>query len=266
MTGRPVMDATAGLWCSNAGHCRDRIVEAIQKQAERARFRADLPVRPSQGVRCGRAHRGNLAPGDLDLCLLLQFGLGGRRHGAEDRARLLNALKGKGSRTRLIGRERGYHGVGFGGISRRRHGHQPQVLRHLLAGVDHLPHTYDREKQAFTKGEPNWGAHLADELERLVALHDASTIAAVIVEPMAGSTGVLPPPGLSQAAARDLRQARHPAHLRRGDHRLRPSRHRLRRRALRRHPRHDHLRQGRHLGRHADGRRDGASSTSTTPS
>jgi beta-alanine--pyruvate transaminase len=95
---------------------------------------------------------------------------------------------------RLIGRERGYHGVGFGGISvggivsNRKH------FGSLLAGVDHLPHTYNREKQAFTRGEPEWGAHLADELDRIVALHDASTIAAVIVEPMAGSTGVLPPP------------------------------------------------------------------------
>ena len=103
-------------------------------------------------------------------------------------------VRGQASRTRLIGRERGYHGVGFGGISvggivaNRKH------FGTLLAGVDHLPATYNREHQAFTKGEPDWGAHLADDLERIVALHDASTIAAVIVEPMAGSTGVLPPP------------------------------------------------------------------------
>jgi beta-alanine--pyruvate transaminase len=103
-------------------------------------------------------------------------------------------VRGEASRTRLIGRERGYHGVGFGGISvggivaNRRH------FGTLLAGVDHLPATYSREHQAFTKGEPDWGAHLADDLERIVALHDASTVAAVIVEPMAGSTGVLPVP------------------------------------------------------------------------
>ena len=95
---------------------------------------------------------------------------------------------------RLIGRERGYHGVGFGGISVGGIVNNRKQFGALLAGVDHLPTTYNREKQAFTNGEPEWGAHLADELERLVALHDASTIAAVIVEPMAGSTGVLPPP------------------------------------------------------------------------
>jgi beta-alanine--pyruvate transaminase len=94
----------------------------------------------------------------------------------------------------LIGRERGYHGVGFGGISVGGMVNNRKFFGTLLAGVDHLPATYSREHQAFTKGEPEWGAHLADELERIVALHDASTIAAVIVEPMAGSTGVLPPP------------------------------------------------------------------------
>ena len=103
-------------------------------------------------------------------------------------------MRGEGARTRLIGRERGYHGVGFGGISVGGIVGNRKMFGTLLAGVDHLPHTYNREQQAFTKGEPEWGAHLADELERIVALHDASTIAAVIVEPMAGSTGVLPPP------------------------------------------------------------------------
>jgi beta-alanine--pyruvate transaminase len=103
-------------------------------------------------------------------------------------------VRGEGARTRLIGRERGYHGVGFGGISVGGIVNNRKFFGTLLAGIDHLPATYSREHQAFTKGEPEWGAHLADELERLVALHDASTIAAVIVEPMAGSTGVLPPP------------------------------------------------------------------------
>ncbi|HZE47844.1 MAG TPA: aminotransferase class III-fold pyridoxal phosphate-dependent enzyme, partial [Xanthobacteraceae bacterium] len=103
-------------------------------------------------------------------------------------------VKGQASRTRLIGRERGYHGVGFGGISVGGIVNNRKLFGTLLAGVDHLPATYSREHQAFTKGEPEWGAHLADDLERIVALHDASTIAAVIVEPMAGSTGVLPAP------------------------------------------------------------------------
>ena len=103
-------------------------------------------------------------------------------------------IRGEGSRTRLIGRERGYHGVGFGGISVGGIVGNRKFFGSLLAGVDHLPATYNRAEQAFSKGEPEWGAHLADDLERIVALHDASTIAAVIVEPMAGSTGVLPPP------------------------------------------------------------------------
>jgi beta-alanine--pyruvate transaminase len=102
--------------------------------------------------------------------------------------------KGQDSRTRLIGRERGYHGVGFGGISVGGMVANRRYFGSLLAGVDHLSHTYSREHQAFTKGEPEWGAHLADDLEKIVALHDANTIAAVIVEPMSGSTGVLPAP------------------------------------------------------------------------
>ena len=103
-------------------------------------------------------------------------------------------VSGKGSKTRLIGRERGYHGVGFGGISVGGMVNNRKFFGSLLTGIDHLPATYDREKQAFSKGEPDYGAHFADDLERIVTLHDASTIAAVIVEPMAGSTGALPPP------------------------------------------------------------------------
>src|SRR5476649_2673402 len=103
-------------------------------------------------------------------------------------------VRGDASRTRLIGRERGYHGVGFGGISVGGIVTNRKLFGTLLTGVDHLPATYDRAQQAFSIGEPEWGAHLADELERIVALHDASTIAAVIVEPMAGSAGVFPAP------------------------------------------------------------------------
>ncbi|MEQ9527820.1 MAG: aminotransferase class III-fold pyridoxal phosphate-dependent enzyme, partial [Parvibaculaceae bacterium] len=111
---------------------------------------------------------------------------------------------GEGTRTRLIGRERGYHGVGFGGISVGGMVANRKFYGPLLAGTDHLPHTYNRAEQAFTVGEPDWGAHLADELQRMVELHDASTIAAVIVEPMAGSTGVLPPPKGYLKRLRDL--------------------------------------------------------------
>jgi beta-alanine--pyruvate transaminase len=103
-------------------------------------------------------------------------------------------LRGEGARQRFIGRERGYHGVGFGGMAVGGSGAHRKLFGTLFAGVDHLPSTYNRAKQAFTKGEPGWGAHLADELERIAGVHDASTIAAVIVEPMAGSNGVFPPP------------------------------------------------------------------------
>ena len=134
-----------------------------------------------------------LAPGDLDHVFFCNSG-----SEAVDTALKIalayHNVRGEGARTRLIGRERGYHGVGFGGISVGGIVTNRKFFGTLLAGVDHLPATYDRAQQAFTIGEPDWGAHLADELERIVALHDASTIAAVIVEPMAGSTGVLPPP------------------------------------------------------------------------
>jgi beta-alanine--pyruvate transaminase len=190
--GRSVMDATAGLWCCNAGHAREPIVDAIQNQA------AELDYAPSFQFSHPKAFAlasrlSAMAPAGLDHVFFANSG-----SEAVDTALKIalayHNVRGHASRTRLIGRERGYHGVGFGGISvggivaNRKH------YGAMLAGVDHLPHTYNREQQAFSRGEPDWGAHLAGELERLVALHDASTIAAVIVEPMAGSTGVLPAP------------------------------------------------------------------------
>ncbi|ESR27489.1 aspartate aminotransferase family protein [Lutibaculum baratangense] len=190
--GRAVMDGTAGLWCCNAGHAREPIVKAIQRQA------ADLDFAPTFQFAHPQAFTlatelALMAPEGLEHVFFANSG----SEGVDTALKIALAyhnVTGNGSRTRLIGRERGYHGVGFGGISvggivtNRKH------YGGLLGGVDHLPHTYDREKQAFTIGEPEWGGHLADELERIVALHDASTIAAVIVEPMAGSTGVLPAP------------------------------------------------------------------------
>jgi len=134
-----------------------------------------------------------MAPGDLDHAFFCNSG----SEAVDTALKIALAywnVSGQGSRTRLIGRERGYHGVGFGGISVGGIVTNRKFFGSLLVGVDHLPHTYNRAEQAFSKGEPQWGAHLADDLERIVALHDASTIAAVIVEPMAGSTGVLPPP------------------------------------------------------------------------
>ncbi len=190
--GRTILDGTAGLWCCNAGHGRKPIVEAIQSAA------AELDYAPPFQFAHPRAFEAAsrlamLAPGGLDHVFFANSG-----SEAVDTALKIalayHATRGEGRRTRLIGRERGYHGVGFGGISVGGIVANRKIYGPLIPGVDHLSHTYDREQQRFTRGEPEWGAHLADELERLVALHDASTIAALIVEPMAGSTGVLPPP------------------------------------------------------------------------
>jgi beta-alanine--pyruvate transaminase len=190
--GRAVLDGTAGLWCTNAGHNREPIVAAIRAQA------AELDYAPAFQFSHPKAFElasrvAGLAPGDLDYVFFCNSG-----SEAVDTALKIalafHNVRGEGSRTRLIGRERGYHGVGFGGTSVGGIVHNRKFFGSLLAGVDHLPATYNREHQAFSKGEPDWGEHLADDLERIVALHDASTIAAVIVEPMAGSTGVLPAP------------------------------------------------------------------------
>jgi beta-alanine--pyruvate transaminase len=190
--GRAVLDGAAGLWCSNAGHCRDPIVKAIQRQAAELDFAPAFQFATPLSFELA-SRIAALAPGDLNRVFFCNSG-----SEAVDTALKIalayHNVRGQGSRTRLIGRERGYHGVGFGGISVGGIVPNRKFFGSLLAGVDHLPATYNREHQAFTKGEPEWGAHLADELERIVALHDASTIAAVIVEPMAGSTGVLPAP------------------------------------------------------------------------
>src|SRR6476659_229204 len=190
--GRAVLDGTAGMWCTTAGHNRDPIVAAIRAEA------AALDYAPAFQFAHPKAFElasrvAALAPGELDHVFFCNSG-----SEAVDTALKIalayHHVRGEAARTRLIGRERGYHGVGFGGISVGGMVNNRKLFGALLAGVDHLPATYSREHQAFSKGEPDWGAHLADELERIVTLHDASTIAAVIVEPMAGSTGVLPAP------------------------------------------------------------------------
>jgi beta-alanine--pyruvate transaminase len=190
--GRAVLDGAAGLWCCNAGHNRDPIVEAIQQQAAELDFAPPFQFGHPKAFALA-ARIAQLAPGDLNHVFFCNSG----SEAVDTALKIAIAywnLRGQGQRTRLIGRERGYHGVGFGGISVGGIVTNRKFFGSLLAGVDHLPHTYNRAEQAFTKGEPEWGAHLADALESMVALHDASTIAAVIVEPMAGSTGVLPPP------------------------------------------------------------------------
>ncbi|CDX59601.1 Omega-amino acid--pyruvate aminotransferase [Mesorhizobium plurifarium] len=190
--GRKVLDGTAGLWCVNAGHCRPKITEAIQNQA------AELDYAPAfqmgHPVVFELANRlVDIAPKGMDHVFFTNSG----SESVETALKMAIAyhrVRGEGSRTRLIGRERGYHGVNFGGISVGGIVSNRKMFGTLLGGVDHLPHTHLPEKNAFSKGVPEHGAELANDLERLVALHDASTIAAVIVEPVAGSTGVILPP------------------------------------------------------------------------
>ena len=190
--GRAILDATAALWCCNAGHNRKPIVEAIQRQAGELDFSPTFQFAHPLAVQLA-SRIASLAPADLDHVFFCNSG----SEAADTALKIAIAyhnVRGQGSRQRLLGRERGYHGVGFGGISVGGMVNNRKYFGGLLTGVDHLPATYNRQHQAFTKGEPEWGGHLAEALEGLVTLHDGSNIAAVIVEPMAGSTGVLPPP------------------------------------------------------------------------
>lgn len=190
--GRAIIDATAGLWCCNAGHGRQKVVEAIQKQAAELDYAPAFQfAHPKVFELASRLTM--MAPADLNYCFFANSG-SEAVDSALKIALAYHNIQGHGSRTRLIGRERGYHGVGFGGISVGGIVNNRKFFGGLLTGVDHLPHTYNRAEQAFSRGEPEWGAHLADALSGIITLHDASTIAAVIVEPMAGSTGVLPAP------------------------------------------------------------------------
>ena len=190
--GRPILDGTAGLWCCNAGHGRQKIVEAVQQAVARLDFAPTFQLgHPLVFELASRLT--NLVPGNYDHVFFCNSG-SEAVDSALKIALAYHRMRGDAARTRLIGRERGYHGVGFGGISVGGIVKNRMFFGPLINGVDHLPHTHDLAHNAFSRGQPEWGAHLADELERLVALHDASTIAAVIVEPVAGSTGVLVPP------------------------------------------------------------------------
>lgn len=190
--GRQILDGTAGLWCVNAGHCRPKITEAIARQA------AELDYAPAfqmgHPIVFELANRlVDVAPDGMDHVFFTNSG----SESVDTALKIALAyqrVKGQGSRTRLIGRERGYHGVNFGGISVGGIVTNRKMFGTLLTGVDHMPHTHLPAQNSFTRGEPEHGADLADELERIVTLHDASTVAAVIVEPVAGSTGVLVPP------------------------------------------------------------------------
>ncbi|MFO1047936.1 MAG: aspartate aminotransferase family protein [Geminicoccaceae bacterium] len=190
--GRRLLDATAGLWCCNAGHADPRVVRAIQEQAAELDFAPTFQFGHPKAFQLA-SRLAHLFPGDLDHVFFTNSG----SESADTSLKIALAYQraiGQGTRTRLIGRERGYHGTGFGGISVGGLAKNRMFFGSLLTGTDHLPHTLDIARNAFSRGLPPHGAELADELERLVALHDASTIAAVIVEPVAGSVGVYPPP------------------------------------------------------------------------
>ena len=190
--GRRVLDGVAGLWCVNAGHARPRITQAIQAQAAELDFAPPFQMAHPKVFELAE-RLVELTPDGLDKVFFTNSGSESVET-ALKMALAYHRVRGEGQRTRLIGRERGYHGVNFGGISVGGMVGNRKMFGAMLGGVDHIRHTHDPARNAFTRGQPEHGAELADDLERMVALHDASTIAAVIVEPLAGSTGVLVPP------------------------------------------------------------------------
>jgi beta-alanine--pyruvate transaminase len=190
--GREILDGTAGLWCCNAGHARPKIVEAVQKQV------AELDYAPAFQMGHPKvfelaARLAAMLPSPIDHVFFTNSG-SESVDTALKIALAYHRAKGNGTKTKLIGRERGYHGVGFGGISVGGISGNRKTFGNALGGIDHIRHTHDPARNAFTRGEPEYGVEFADDLEKVIALHDASNIAAVIVEPVAGSTGVLIPP------------------------------------------------------------------------
>ena len=191
--GRAILDGTAGLWCVNAGHCRPSIIEAISRTA------ASLDFAPSfqMGHPLSFAFADKLVPLLPDGMRHVFFSNSGSEavDSALKIALAYHQARGEPERRMFIGRTRGYHGVGWGGISVGGiEANRKTFAAQLMPHVDHLPHTHDLAHNAFSKGQPLWGAHLADALETMVATHGADRIAAVIVEPLSGSTGVLVPP------------------------------------------------------------------------
>src|SRR5215469_8468868 len=190
--GRKVIDGSAGLWCVNAGHGRKQIAAAVEKQLMTLDFAPSFNM--GHPIAFDFAKRlAEIAPKGLDRIFFTNSG-SESVDTALKIALAYHRANGQSSRTRLIGRERGYHGVGFGGMSVGGMVANRRAFATHLPGVDHIRHTHDLTRNAFAKGQPEHGAELADDLERLVALHGAETIAAVIVEPVPGSTAVLPPP------------------------------------------------------------------------
>ncbi|WP_341644071.1 aspartate aminotransferase family protein [Thauera sp. SDU_THAU2] len=191
--GRQLLDGFSGLWTSGLGHCHPRIVEAVREQVGTLDYGMSFQVSNDRAIALAREVAA-LAPKGLERVFFTNSG----SESADTALKIALAwhrARGEGQRTRLIGRERGYHGVNFGGMSVGGiPGNRKVFSAALLPGTDHIRHTYSRADMAFSRGQPGWGAELADDLERLVALHDASNIAALIVEPVSGSTGILVPP------------------------------------------------------------------------
>lgn len=190
--GRKVLDGIAGLWCCNAGHNRKKIVDAIKNSASVLDYSPPFQMGHPQAFELANRLT-DLLPDQFTNVFFTNSG-SESVDTALKIALAYHKVRGDSGRTRLIGRERGYHGVGFGGISVGGMVANRKMFGPLLNGVDHLPHTHDLEKNAFSKGQPEFGAEKANALEDIISLHDPSTIAAVIVEPLAGSAGVLLPP------------------------------------------------------------------------
>ena len=252
--GRKILDGVAGLWCVNAGHGRKEITRAVAEQLEVMDYAPAFQIGHPAAFELANALV-RIAPKGLDHVFFTNSG-SESVDTALKIALAYHRVKGDAARVRLLGRERGYHGVGFGGISvGGMTANRKAWPTAMIPGVDHLAHTHDLKRNAFTRGLPAHGAELADDLERLVTLHDASTIAAVIVEPIAGSTGVVLPP---QGYLKRLREIcdKHGILLifdevitgfgRTGLG--------IRRAGVRRDARHDHLRQGAHQRLRAHGR------------
>ena len=190
--GRELLDAVAGLWCCSAGHCHPKIVEAIKQQAETLDYAMAFQL-GHPGIFELANKLIEIAPDGLDYVFFTNSGSESVDTSLK-MALAYHRIRGDAGRTRFIGRERGYHGCGFGGVSVGGISPNRKMFGAMLPGVDHLPHTHNLEHNAFSRGLPKWGAHLADELENIIMLHDPSNVAAVIVEPIAGSAGVLMPP------------------------------------------------------------------------
>ena len=190
--GREVLDGIAGLWCTNAGHCHPKIVAAVQNQVAELDYATAFNMSHPKAFELAEKVS-SLTPNGLDRIF---YGNSGSEavETAMKVALAYHASKGDGQKTKFVGREKGYHGVNFGGVSVGGLTPNRKSFGPLLPGIDHMPHTWDTEHMAFSKGQPEWGLHLADELEKILILQDPSTVAAVIIEPVTGSGGVIVPP------------------------------------------------------------------------